>query len=105
MSRRSQGHEPHRDWTRLDTTKAPTLTEAASSLVDDVTTYMRGPGWNTDSFSGSIRTLRIVTGHLGTDVLIRETDIRALASMRPFKRLRPGSRRPARGPDLRRSSP
>lgn len=73
---------PPRDWTRLDTTRPPALTEAAASLVTDFTTYMRDRGWNTDSFSGSFRTLRIVTGHLGTDVPIRESDIRALASMR-----------------------
>ncbi|MFE6903601.1 tyrosine-type recombinase/integrase [Streptomyces sp. NPDC057717] len=73
---------PTRDWTRLDTTRLPALTEAASTLIADFTTYMRGRGWNTESFSGSIRTLRIVAGHLGTDVPIRETDIRALASMR-----------------------
>ncbi|UUU37812.1 hypothetical protein [Streptomyces sp. NBC_00162] len=73
---------PPRDWTRLDTTRPPALTAAAADLVADFITYMRGRGWNTDSFSGSVRTLRIVTGHLGAEVPIQETDIRALASMR-----------------------
>ncbi|WP_405652952.1 tyrosine recombinase XerC [Streptomyces sp. NBC_00019] len=73
---------PPRDWTRLDTTRPPALTMAADNLVADFTEYMRGRGWNTDFFSGSIRTLRIVTGHLGTDFPIQESDIRALASMR-----------------------
>ncbi|MFJ9713343.1 tyrosine recombinase XerC [Streptomyces sp. NPDC101234] len=73
---------PPRDWTLLDTTRPPALTAAAADLVADFITYMRGRGWNTDSFSGSVRTLRIVTGHLGAEVPIQETDIRALASMR-----------------------
>ncbi|WP_411107256.1 tyrosine recombinase XerC [Streptomyces sp. cmx-4-9] len=74
---------PPRDWTRLDTTRPPALTPAAAHLLTDFTTYMRERGWNTDFFSGSIRTLRIVTGHLGTDAPIQERDIRALASMSP----------------------
>ncbi|MEU7158480.1 site-specific integrase [Streptomyces chrestomyceticus] len=74
---------PPRDWSRLDTTHPPALTEAAAALVADFTTYMRSRGWNTNAFNGNIRTLRIVTGHLGTELLIRETDIRALASLRP----------------------
>ncbi|MFI6006831.1 tyrosine recombinase XerC [Streptomyces sp. NPDC051366] len=73
---------PPRDWTRLDTTRPPALTTAADNLVADFTAYIRGRGWNTDFFSGSLRTLRIVTGHLGTDLPIQESDIRALASMR-----------------------
>ncbi|MGW0315997.1 hypothetical protein [Streptomyces flavidovirens] len=73
---------PPRDWTRLDTTRPLALTTAAAGLVADFTAYMHGRGWNTNSFSGSVRTLRIVTRHLGADVLIQESDIRALASMR-----------------------
>jgi site-specific recombinase XerD len=44
---------------------------------------MRARGWNVDSFSGSVRTLRIVTGHLGAVAPIHETDIRAQVSLRP----------------------
>ncbi|WP_180686608.1 site-specific integrase [Streptomyces gossypiisoli] len=73
---------PPRDWTRLDTSTPPALTAAADGLVTDFTAYMRGRGWNADFFRGSIRTLRIVTGHLGADVPFQESDIRALASMR-----------------------
>lgn len=71
-----------RDWTRLDTSTPPALTAAADSLVTDFTAYMRGRGWNTNFFNGSIRTLRIVAGHLGAEAPIQESDIRALASMR-----------------------
>ncbi|MFJ4689206.1 tyrosine recombinase XerC [Streptomyces sp. NPDC088789] len=74
---------PPRDWSRLDTTRPPALTPAAAALVADFTSYMRGRGWSTDSFNGSTRTLRIVTGHLGADVRIQESDIRALASTYP----------------------
>lgn len=99
---------PPRDWTRLDTTRPPALTAAAADLVADFITYMRGRGWNTDSFSGSVRTLRIVTGHLGAEVPIQETDIRALASMRttlhgPPRRQLPPPARPARSPTAQRS--
>ncbi|MEU9376025.1 hypothetical protein AB0D94_19920 [Streptomyces sp. NPDC048255] len=73
---------PPRDWTRLDTSTPPALTAAADSLITDFTAYMRGRGWNTDFFNGSTRTLRIVTGHLGAEAPIQESDIRALASMR-----------------------
>lgn len=73
---------PLRDWTRLDTTTPPALTTAATGLLDDFTAYMRGRGWDPAAFSGSIRTLRIVTGHLGAAVPIRESDVRALASLR-----------------------
>ncbi|MFD9575870.1 tyrosine recombinase XerC [Streptomyces sp. NPDC059982] len=73
---------PPRDWTRLDTSSPPALTAAADSLVTDFTAYMRGRGWNTDFFNGSIRALRIVTGHIGAEAPIQESDIRALASMR-----------------------
>ncbi|MFE5717869.1 site-specific integrase [Streptomyces erythrochromogenes] len=73
---------PPRDWTRLDTSSPPALTTAACSLVTDFTAYMRGRGWNTDFFNGSIRTLRIVTGHLGAEAPILESDVRSLASMR-----------------------
>lgn len=73
---------PLRDWTRLDTSTPPALTAAADTLVTDFTAYMRSRGWNTDFFNGSIRTLRIVTGHLGVDAPIQESDIRALASMK-----------------------
>lgn len=73
---------PPRDWSRLDTSTPPALTAAADSLVTDFTAYMRGRGWNTDFFNGSIRTLRIVTGHLGAEASIQESDIRSLASMR-----------------------
>ncbi|MDX3537370.1 site-specific integrase [Streptomyces sp. MB09-01] len=72
---------PPRDWTRLDPSTPPALTAAADSLVTDFTSYMRSRGWNTDFFNGSIRTLRIVTGHLGAEAPIQECDIRALASM------------------------
>lgn len=71
-----------RDWTRLDTSTPPALTAAADSLVTDFTAYMRGRGWNTNFFNGSIRTLRIVAGHLGAEAPIQESDIPALASMR-----------------------
>ncbi|MFG2878753.1 tyrosine recombinase XerC [Streptomyces sp. NPDC048337] len=74
---------PPRDWTRLDTTRPPALTPAAAALVADFIAYMRGRGWSTDSFNGSTRTLRVVTGHLGADVPIQERDIRALASAYP----------------------
>ncbi|MFF5306722.1 tyrosine recombinase XerC [Streptomyces sp. NPDC013161] len=74
---------PPRDWSRLDTTSPPALTPAAAALVADFTSYMRGRGWSTHSFNGSTRTLRIVTGHLGADVPIQESDIRALVSTYP----------------------
>ncbi|MFI6341075.1 hypothetical protein [Streptomyces sp. NPDC050535] len=73
---------PPRDWARLDTSTPPALTAAAELLIADFTAYMRGRGWNTEFLSGSIRTLRIVSGHLGADVPIQESDIRALASLR-----------------------
>ncbi|THA77063.1 hypothetical protein E6R60_10900 [Streptomyces sp. A0642] len=74
---------PPRDWSRLDTTRPPAPTSAAAALVADFTSYMRGRGWSTHSFNGSTRTLRIVTGHLGAEVPIQESDIRALASTYP----------------------
>ncbi|WP_327342211.1 hypothetical protein [Streptomyces europaeiscabiei] len=74
---------PPRDWSRLDTTRPPALTPAAAALVADFIAYMRCRGWSTDSFNGSTRTLRIVTGHLGADVPIHESDIRALVSTYP----------------------
>ncbi|MFK0181817.1 hypothetical protein ACIQVR_38375 [Streptomyces xanthochromogenes] len=71
-----------RDWTRLDTSTPPALTAAADTLILDFTAYIRSRGWNPDYFTGSIRTLRIVTGHLGAEAPIQESDIRALASMK-----------------------
>ncbi|MEU6212770.1 hypothetical protein ABZ891_23050 [Streptomyces sp. NPDC047023] len=73
---------PPRDWTRLDTSTPPALTAAADSLITDFTAYMRSRGWNTAFFNSSIRTLRIVTGHLGAEAPLQESDIRALASTR-----------------------
>ncbi|WP_327135393.1 site-specific integrase [Streptomyces sp. NBC_01343] len=71
---------PPRDWSRLRTTSPPALTTSAADLVTAFSAYMNGRGWNTASFSGSVRTLRIVTGHLGADTPIRESDIRALVT-------------------------
>ncbi|GGZ94944.1 hypothetical protein GCM10010371_63510 [Streptomyces subrutilus] len=71
---------PTRDWSRLNTATPPALTTAAADLVADFFAYMRGRGWNINFFRGSIRTLRILTGHLGADAPIRECDIRALVS-------------------------
>ncbi|MCL3999152.1 hypothetical protein M4438_37665, partial [Streptomyces lavenduligriseus] len=47
------------------------------------TTYIRSRGWSTYSFSGSVRTLRLITGHLGAAAPVHEADVRALASLHP----------------------
>ncbi|MFC8247356.1 hypothetical protein [Streptomyces chartreusis] len=74
---------PARDWSRLDPTLTPALSPEASTLIEDFTCYLRGRGWSVHAFNGTLRTLRLLTGHLGARVPIQETDIRALASLHP----------------------
>ncbi|MCL3999153.1 hypothetical protein M4438_37670, partial [Streptomyces lavenduligriseus] len=66
---------PARDWTRLAARAEPALTAEAVNLLDDFTTYIRSRGWSTYSFSGSVRTLRLITGHLGAAAPVHEADV------------------------------
>ncbi len=74
---------PTRDWTPLATTPETALTPQAAALVDDFTAYIRSRGWSTESLNGSVRTLRLITGHLGAQAPVHERDVRALASAHP----------------------
>ncbi|MFJ9460803.1 hypothetical protein ACIRST_37760 [Kitasatospora sp. NPDC101447] len=74
---------PDRDWSRLTGTTAPGLTPEAAAMVDDFTAYIRSRGWSTEAFSGTVRTLRVITGHLGASAPVYEADVRALASLHP----------------------
>lgn len=72
---------PERDWTRLDETRRPALTEHAMQVVAGFTSHLRSLGADPKQVASSFRTLRIVAGHLGVEVPLLEADIRAVAAL------------------------
>ncbi|MGW0553802.1 site-specific integrase [Streptomyces sp. NPDC002926] len=70
-----------RDWSRIDETDLPALTEAAADLISDFTYYIKERGWALQQIRSSLRVLKILVSHLGVQAPIREADIRALASL------------------------
>ncbi len=50
-------------------------------MVDDFTAYIRSRGWSTEASCGTVRTLRVITAHLGATAPVHEADVRARASL------------------------
>ncbi|WP_158711270.1 hypothetical protein [Streptomyces sp. NRRL S-1824] len=72
---------PDRDWTRLDERFLPMLTGEAQEVVAGFAVHLRALGVAPKQVAASFRTLRIVVGHLGVQMPLRERDIRAVASL------------------------
>ncbi|MFJ3861481.1 tyrosine recombinase XerC [Streptomyces sp. NPDC090085] len=72
---------PARDWSRLDETNPPAMTEQAAALVAGFYPYTEERGWKRDDVHSTQRVLRIVVTHLGIAAPIKDADIRALARL------------------------
>ncbi|MFE5862153.1 hypothetical protein ACFQ77_16590 [Streptomyces virginiae] len=68
-----------RDWSGFLTRPLPALTPAAARLTDGFASHIRTRGWNMAAHQASLRTLRILTAHLGAAAPLHEADVRSLA--------------------------
>jgi Phage integrase, N-terminal SAM-like domain len=77
--------EARRDWTCLaagELDQLPSLTPAASAVLDAFVQHAREQGWTAASRNTGARTLRILLAWVGADAPVHEADIRALTGRR-----------------------
>ena len=73
---------PPRQWQRLNPEEEFALTPAAETLLRDFADYLRNQGVNPRlGGQASIRTLRVLTAHLGAEAPISESDVKAIATL------------------------
>ncbi|MFG2133159.1 hypothetical protein ACGFNV_36035 [Streptomyces sp. NPDC048751] len=73
---------PPRDWSRLRPDDEYALTPMARALYGDFTDYLRDQGVDPRyAGTGSLRTLRVLTAHLGAAAPIDEVDVKAIATL------------------------
>lgn len=73
---------PPRDWGRLNPQDDYALTPKANLLLRDLSDYLRDQGVDPRlGGAATLRTLRVLTAHLGAEAPIRELDVKAIAAL------------------------